>query len=115
WPDDKEFWIPDEALREFRKAVDSGARAQADWQRRFDAWSTQNAKLSAAWASGFGNVLPAGWDAEIPTFGPEEAIATRASAGKALGAIAKYYPALFGGSADLNSSTETALKGDGDF
>jgi transketolase len=115
WPEDKEFYIPDEALAEFRKAVDRGPGIQRKWQERFDAWCGANPKLASAWASGFGKTLPSGWDCELPTFGTEETIATRASAGKAESAIAKWYPALFGGSADLNSSTETVIKDAGDF
>jgi transketolase len=115
WPTDKEFFIPDEALAEFRKAVEKGTAAQSEWQSRFDAWSNSEPVLARQWADGFSKTLPAGWDREIPTFGPDEVIATRASAGKALNAIAASYPALFGGSADLNSSTETVIKGGGDF
>ncbi len=60
--------------------------------------------------------LPAGWDADIPSF-PADAkgIATRDAAGKVMNAIAPKLPALTGGSADLDSSTKTALKGLGDF
>jgi len=115
WPEDREFYIPDEALAHFRQAVDRGARAQAEWQARFAAWAQDNPDLAKEWADGFNRTLPAGWDSEIPTFGPEEAQATRASAGRVLNAIAKHYPALVGGSADLNPSTNTALKGMGDF
>ena len=53
--------------------------------------------------------LPAGWDADIPTFTPGGTMATR----KAINAIAARVPELFGGSADLNPSTNTALKGPG--
>lgn len=115
WPEDKFFYIPDEALAKFREAVDAGARAQSEWQSRFDSWAMQNAAAAKEWADGFSHTLPAGWDRDIPTFGPEEAMATRASAGKALSAIAKNYPALVGGSADLDPSTNTAQKGMGDF
>jgi transketolase len=114
WPDEA-FHIPAEALEEFRRAVEDGQRAQAEWQSRFDAWAGQNAELARQWENAFSNILPDGWDAGLPTFGPEEAIATRASAGKALNAIAAKVPTLFGGSADLNSSTETVIKGGGDF
>src|SRR5205085_3620771 len=115
WPEDRDFYIPDKALAKFREAVGKGREEHAHWQRRFDAWAAENPKLAKDFADGFSNTLPAGWDRDIPTFAPGEAIATRASAGKALSAIAPNYPALFGGSADLNSSTETALKGMGDF
>ena len=115
WPEEPSFYVPDEALARFRSAVDQGAAAQSAWEKRFDAWSMENAHLAKEWADGFGGVLPEGWDREIPVFAVEDAMATRASAGKALNAIAKNYPAIVGGSADLNPSTNTALKGMGDF
>lgn len=115
WPEEKEFWIPDEALTAFRRAIDRGAEAQAAWQRRLDAWAQAYPDLAAEWRDGFSGTLPEGWDRDIPTFGPQDAAATRASAGKVLNAIAPNYPALIGGSADLNPSTNTALKGMGDF
>jgi transketolase len=60
--------------------------------------------------------LPEGWDRAVPTF-PADAkgMATRVAGGKVMNAIAGAVPALFGGSADLDPSTHTALKGQGDF
>ena len=115
WPEDKTFYIPDEALNHFRKAVDRGSAAQREWQSNFDTWANENPPQAKEWADGFGKTLPAGWDREIPSFGVDETVATRASAGKVLNAIAKNYPALIGGSADLNPSTNTVMKGYGDF
>jgi transketolase len=42
-------------------------------------------------------------------------MATRAAGGEALNALAKHIPNIIGGSADLNPSTRTAMKGLGDF
>jgi transketolase len=60
--------------------------------------------------------LPPDWDADIPVF-PADAkgMATRVASGKVMNAIAARLPALTGGSADLDPSTHTALKGLGDF
>jgi transketolase len=60
--------------------------------------------------------LPAGWDAEVPRF-PADAkgLPTRKSGGQVLSAIARNLPALTGGSADLDPSTYTAVKGTGVF
>jgi transketolase len=56
------------------------------------------------------------WDADIPVFPPDpKGIATRVASGKIMNAIAPHLPALIGGSADLDPSTHTALKGLGDF
>jgi transketolase len=62
--------------------------------------------------------LPAGWDADIPAF-PADAkgVASRASSGKVLNAVAKRVPWLLGGSADLAPSNNTMLtfEGAGEF
>ncbi len=115
WPEDKTFYVPEEALAHFRRAVDDGARAQAEWQARHAAWAAAFPELAREWADGFAGRLPEGWDREIPSFGPADAAATRATGGKVINAIARNYPALVGGSADLNASTNTALKGMGDL
>jgi transketolase len=116
WPTEPVFYIPDEALKHFRQAVDRGKQAQADWQTRFEDYRRRYPELAAQLASVMRNELPAGWDADIPTF-PADAkgLATRASAGKTLSAIAPHLFSLMGGSADLDPSTDTALKGLGDF
>ena len=60
--------------------------------------------------------LPQNWDADLPKWKPtDKPIATRAAGGEAMNALAKHIPNLIGGSADLNPSTRTALKGLGDF
>ena len=61
--------------------------------------------------------LPDGWDDGHPElFARRTNRWPRASAGgKVINAIAARVPELVGGSADLNPSTDTALKGAGDF
>ena len=60
--------------------------------------------------------LPPGWDADIPVFAADaKGMATRVASGKVMNAIAPRAAALTGGSADLDPSTYTALKGLGDF
>jgi transketolase len=60
--------------------------------------------------------LPEGWEKDIPTFPPDpKGMATRAAGGRVMNSIATHIPSLIGGSADLNPSTNTALKGRGNF
>jgi transketolase len=60
--------------------------------------------------------LPAGWDADIPVFPADpKGMKTRVASGKVMNAIAPKLPSLMGGSADLDPSTYTELKGAGDF
>jgi transketolase len=58
--------------------------------------------------------LPAGWDAGIPSFDPDEkGIATRKASQKVENAIAARVPWLLVGSADLTDSTSVRLDADG--
>lgn len=110
------FQVPEESLDHFRKALDRGAAAQADWQRRFDAYRAAYPELAAEWEQALNRELPEGWEDVIPTFAPEKgAMATRKAGGQVLNAVAERVTNLFGGSADLNPSTNTVLKGHGDF
>ena len=62
--------------------------------------------------------LPAGWDANLPTFpADEKGIAGRDASGKVLNVLAQNVPWLIGGSADLAPSNKTTLTfaGAGDF
>lgn len=115
FPEDREFYVPEEARAAFRAIPEKGAQLRREWEERFSAWQAANPALAAEWRVGFSRELPEGWDADIPVFGVSDAAATRATGGRVLNAIARRYTALFGGSADLNPSTNTALKSMGDF
>ena len=116
WPTVDKFYLPEDAVGYFRKSVDKGARAQNEWQKRFDAYKKEFAKEAAELEQMISGKLPENWAADLPKWKPEDKpIATRAAAGQALNALAKRIPNIVGGSADLNPSTSTALKGEGDF
>jgi transketolase len=116
WPVEPDFLIPDAALARFRKAIERGAQAETDWNERMRAYATAFPDLHAELAQRLRGDLPTGWDGDIPVF-PADAkgLATREASGKVMNAIAPKLPALIGGSADLDPSTKTALKGLGDF
>jgi len=115
WDPDKQFYIPDEAKAHFAAAVDRGSLAEAEWQKRFDAWAAANPALASEWKTALRGELPADWDAAIPTYEVKDEPATRVSGGKILAAIASKVPWFLGGDADLSCSTMTALPGQGDF
>ncbi|MDE1893164.1 MAG: transketolase [Xanthomonadaceae bacterium] len=116
WPLQPAFLVPPAALAHFRAALGRGARAQQAWFERLDGYASAFPELAAELRGRLRGELPAGWDADIPTF-PADArgIATRVASGKVMNALAAKLPALFGGSADLDSSTHTNLVGQGDF
>lgn len=116
WPLEPTFFIPGQALEHFREALDQGKRAEGEWNARFSAYEKAFPDLAREYRLAMSGELPAGWDAGIAAF-PADAkgVSTRVASGKVLNAIAPKVPTLIGGSADLNPSTETALKGLGDF
>ena len=116
WPVEPKFHIPDEALAHFRRAIERGARAEAEWQARWTAYQQAFPDLAAEWERLVRGELPEGWAAKIPSFQPADGpLATRQASGKVLAAIAPTLPELMGGSADLSPSTNTYVKGLGDF
>ncbi len=116
WPLEPDFYVPDAALTEFRKAVDKGKQLEDDWTRRFDTYSKKNATEAKDFHQLLSGELPAGWDADLPTFTPKDNLATRKSASMVEQAILKKYWGLFGGSsADLNESTYTDMEGGKEF
>ena len=110
WPEDAQFLIPDEvaAWRDEMRA--RGGALSAEWRERFDAYAAAHPEDAAEFERVTAGRLPDGWEASVPVFEPGESIATRASAGKAMNAIAHAVPELIQGAADLSSSTSTTLK-----
>jgi len=116
WPAEPAFFIPDEALKVFRKSVDDGIHTEAQWQEKFSAYAQAYPDLAGQLRQVINGELPSGWDAEIPEFPADpKGMATRIASGKVMNAIAPFLPQLLGGSADLNPSTFTALENQGDF
>src|SRR5579883_3431406 len=116
WPEDKAFYVPDEALRRFREAVARGADLEAAWHRRLDAYRAAFPGDAQAFARAFAGEMEDGWQARLPAFAPGDGpLATREASGKVMNAVAGSVPELIGGSADLDPSTHTMLRGAGDF
>ncbi|MEO7548870.1 MAG: transketolase [Ramlibacter sp.] len=116
WPVQPGFLVPGEALAHMREAVAQGERAEAEWISRLDSYGQAYPEEAFELQRRMRGELPPGWDSDIAPF-PAEAkgMATRVASGKVLNAMAAHLPALTGGSADLDPSTKTALKGLGDF
>ncbi len=116
WPLEPPFYIPDEALAHFRRALERGARHEAEWQARLEAYSREHPDLAAELKRMLRGELPEGWGVDLPVFSPKDGpIATRAASGRAMNALARRLPNFTGGSADLAPSTKTTLIGYGDF
>jgi transketolase len=114
WPTEPAFFVPDDILAWWRDVGGKGASLQATWQSEYDAWKSAEPELAAEYERALAGTIPEhiSW----PAFTPENgAVATRDAGGVVLNAIAADVPELVGGSADLDPSTKTYLKGLGDF
>ena len=116
WPSNEPFYVPIEAVRHMRQAIEDGQRAEHAWVDTFASYARVYPEAAAEWCLAMEQILPDGWDRHMPSFTPEEgAMATRQASGQVLNAIAPFIPTLIGGSADLAPSTNTLLRGEGDF
>jgi transketolase len=116
WPTEPPFYIPEPVRAHFREALERGERAEAEWNEKLSSYARAFPEPARELQGLMRGELPDGWDADIPQF-PADAkgMATRIASGKIMNAVAQRLPALIGGSADLDPSTHTALKGFGDF
>ena len=116
WPSMEKFYLPQDAVDYFRQAVATGAQSEDEWKTKFEAYRKDFPKEAAEFEMLVSGALPDNWAADLPQWKPgDKAIATRSAGGAALNALAKHIPNILGGSADLNPSTDTALKNWGDF
>jgi transketolase len=116
WPEQPPFHIPPEALAHLRSALERGKTLQEGWERRFVDYAKRFPELAAEIKRRFTAQLPRGWDSKLPQFPADpKGMATRKASEAVLQELAQAVPELVGGSGDLDPSTFTWLKQDGDF
>ena len=114
WPEDAEFLVPDDVAAWAPLLVARGEEYVAEWTAAMDAYAQDFPDEAVELHRRLRGDLPDGWDSDLPTFGQDEAPATRVAGATALNAIAARVPELVGGAADLASSTGTTVKGAAD-
>lgn len=108
---DQHFYVPDEVLAAWRSIGSNAAKADKAWELVVAAHRAAHPELAEEFRTTRKGILPAGWEAALPTFNPaDKAIATRAASGSVINAIIGKVPALIGGSADLTPSNNTQPK-----
>ncbi|HEX4734324.1 MAG TPA: transketolase [Thermoleophilaceae bacterium] len=102
WPVEPTFHVPGPALAHMRECVRRGRELVGRWLDHSRGWG--------------GFALPAGWEAGVPRFSPEDTptMATRTAGGEALQWAARVAPHLVGGSADLAPSTLQVIRDGGE-
>lgn len=116
WPVEPSFYVPDPVLEWAREATARGTTWEAEWNEDFNEYRLAYPEAAVELERRIRAELPAGWQQVIPRFNPDaKGVATRVAGGEVLSALSSRLPSLIGGSGDLDPSTHTALKGEGDF
>jgi len=115
WPENKVFYVPDEALVHFRKALERGQQYEREWDELIDKYEEKHRDLGQMWRTMMDGKLPEDWEQHLPSFEDAKEVATRVASGQVINAIAPRLPMLIGGSADLGVSNNTDIKDGGDF
>ena len=116
FPSDKDFYIPEDALKHFREAIPRGEKLENEWNEIFKEYEKQYPELAEQFKKFVNGELPEGWNENLPIYkDTSKSIATRSASGDTLNILAKNLPNLIGGSADLAPSNKVVLKNMGDF
>ena len=116
WPLEPRFLVPNDVTDHFAEAAQRGVTARQSWLSMMNDYSKSHGELAEVWDRIQAEELPAELEELIPVFEPDlSGLATRASSGKTLNAIAAGLPELIGGSADLTGSNKTDINGEDPF
>ncbi|SNT25089.1 transketolase [Bacillus sp. OK838] len=116
WTFEEDFHVPEEVYSHFNESVvEAGAQKEEAWNEMFKNYKEAHPELAEQLELAIKGELPAEWDQEIPVYEEGKTLASRASSGEVLNAIAKKVPSFIGGSADLAGSNNTAIKGETDL
>jgi transketolase len=116
WTADSSFYVPEDVQKHFRKALSRGKKSEKQWQEILNIYKQREITLAAEFERIVSGELPENWESALTEFpdGSKD-VATRKAGEIVMQAIAAKVPELMGGSADLNPSCFTWLKGLGDF
>jgi len=101
------FWVPSEALAEYRKALTTGAEQESAWNALVSAYKAAHPEMVADLNKVLSGTLDVDWSL-LPTFA--EPVATRNANQKIINAVAPLIPGLLSGSADLTDNVFTGQK-----
>lgn len=105
------FDVSADVLEHARSVVDRTKLVRSEWDDAYSEWRRENPDRASEFDRISSGTLPAGWRSVLPEFSPGRELATRTASGEVLNALAPVLPELWGGSADLASSTKTTMSG----
>ncbi|HEX4065975.1 MAG TPA: transketolase [Acidobacteriaceae bacterium] len=116
WPEDKTFYVPEDAGKNWLQAVEKGAQEESDWNALFANYKKAFPEQAAEFERVQAGRLKDGWEHSLPQFPADsKPVATRTAGNTVMNAFAKDVPELLGGAADLSTSTKTVIKNSANF
>jgi transketolase len=113
-PVDQDFYVAPEAADYFKNRQQQWAAEYDKWTDSFQRWAKDHPELKKE----LDTALSGEFDfskVDFPSYEPGHSMATRSAGGAAINALAKAFPQLVGGSADLAPSNNTHMKDAGDY
>jgi transketolase len=80
WDPEKKFYVPGEVVAHMAEGGKRGAASHAQWREKLAAYKAAHPDLAMQLEQAIRGELPASWDANMPAFPADKAIATRAAA-----------------------------------
>ena len=116
WPEDKTFFVPEEAEKNWHEIMTAGAKFENEWNELFAKYKAEFPELAAQYERVQAGKLKEGWEKSLPSYPVDtKPMATRNAGGAVMNAFAPEVPELLGGAADLTESTKTILKKSANF
>lgn len=110
------FAVEDEVIQHARGVAERGRQRRLEWETRMADWAASHPDRAELLQRVRDHRLPDGLEEALPSFEPDvTGMATRVASGKVLAALAPILPELWGGSADLAGSNNTAMAGQPSF
>ncbi|MCC6159772.1 MAG: transketolase [Deltaproteobacteria bacterium] len=107
----KNFFIADDVAADCRRIADLKRAVAGTWRAQFTAWFDSDEKRAALYTDFEKRRLPANLLSDLFAAAPQKADATRSHGCAVLQAAAERVPFLVGGSADLEPSNKSFVKG----
>ena len=115
WPEDKSFYVPEEAQKNWDSIHQRGKQINDAWQVHLDKYKAAHPELAKEFDRTIKGELPSGWASSVPVFPADKPVATRNAGQVILNAIGAKLPEIIGGAADLTASTKTIFKNSANF
>jgi transketolase len=115
WNYSEPFTVPEEVRQHFKAAQEKGEQEEAAWNNLFKAYADAFPEEASQLKDALNGNLPENLSESLPQYKLGDKKATREYSNEVINALSNVLPQLFGGAADLASSTKTLMKNSSNF